>query len=34
MKRGKREKEREKKREEKKEKKKGFRNEDEQEIYV
>lgn len=34
MKRGKIEKEREKKREEKKEKKKGFRNEDEQEIYV
>lgn len=34
MKREKIEKEREKKREEKKEKKKGFRNEDEQEIYV
>lgn len=34
MKRGKIEKEREKEREEKKEKKKGFRNEDEQEIYV
>lgn len=34
MKREKIEKEREKEREEKKERKKGFRNEDEQEIYV